>query len=136
MRVLRLVLFAAFGLYLVPAAPDVLLGDTPMSDDVERLVLIDGKTVNGWEAVESTLTPAVIQGTNALLFSVPVDWSTGEPNYPIGWPRIQMSLPAEMSDWRKWEQMRLRVYALTTRDPLPYRPLGVTVSSADKQWTL
>lgn len=132
MRVLRLVLFAAFGLYLVPAAPDVLLGDTPMSDDVERLVLIDGKTVNGWEAVESTLTPAVIQGTNALLFSVPVDWSTGEPNYPIGWPRIQMSLPAEMSDWRKWEQMRLRVYALTTRDPLPYRPLGVTVSSADR----
>jgi hypothetical protein len=132
MRALPLVLFAAFGLCLVPAAPDALFGDTSMGDDVERLVLIDGKTVNGWEAVESALAPAIIQGTNALLFSVPVNWSTGEPNYPIGWPRIQLSLPVEMGDWRNWEQMRVRVYALTSRDPLPYHPLGVTVSSADR----
>lgn len=131
MRVFRLVLFAAFGLYLVPAAPDTLFGDTPMSDDVERLVLIDGKTVNGWEAVESTLAPAIIQGTSALLFSVPVDWSAGEPNYPIGWPRIQMSVPPEQSDLRRWEQLRFRVRALTDRDPLPTRPLGITISAGD-----
>jgi hypothetical protein len=132
MRLLRPVVLVSSGLCLVLALPDLLLGDRSRSDNVERLVLIDGKTLNGWEAVESTLSPAAVEGTHALLFSVPVDWRAGEPNYPIGWPRIQMSVPAEMSDWRKWERMRLRVYALTSRDPLPYRPLGVTVSSADR----
>jgi hypothetical protein len=132
MRLLRPVVLVSSGLCLVLALPDLLLGDRSRSDNVERLVLIDGKTLNGWEAVESTLSPAAVEGTPALLFSVPVDWRAGEPNYPIGWPRIQMSVPAEMSDWRKWERMRLRVYALTSRDPLPYRPLGVTVSSADR----
>jgi hypothetical protein len=132
MRLLSPVVFVSSSLCLLLALPDLVLGDRPKSDNVERLVLIDGKTLNGWEAVESTLSPAAVEGTPALLFSVPVDWRAGEPNYPIGWPRIQMSVPAEMSDWRKWERMRLRVYALTSRDPLPYRPLGVTVSSADR----
>jgi len=132
MRLLHPAVFVLFGLCLVLTIPDLLLGDMPKSDSVERLVLIDGKTVNGWEAIESALSPAVLEGASALLFSVPVDWSTGEPSYPIGWPRIQMSVPGEMSDWRGWDRMRMRVYALTSRDPLPYRPLGVTVSSGDR----
>jgi hypothetical protein len=122
----------ALGLLLCLLTPGPAPAATTADDNVERLILIDGRTLGGWVAVESSLAPDSLEGVPALLFTVPVDWSTGEPGYPIGWPRIQMSLPVEMGDWREWEQMRLRVYALTSRDPLPYRPLGVTVSSADR----
>lgn len=122
----------ALALLLCLLTPGPARAATTADDNVERLILIDGRTLGGWVAVESSLAPDSVAGVPALLFTVPVNWSTGEPNYPIGWPRIQLSLPVEMGDWRKWEQMRVRVYALTSRDPLPYRPLGVTVSSADR----
>jgi hypothetical protein len=107
---------------LALAAP----ASTP-ADAIERLVLIDGKMADGWTAVESTLTPTAVEGVPALLFGVKVDWSAGEPDYPIGWPRIEMNVPVGRGDWRQWEQMRLKVYALTDRGPLPRRPLGVNV---------
>jgi len=98
----------------------------------ERLVLIDGVSTAQWQAVESTLTPALIEGGNALLFRVTVDWKTGEPNYPVGWPRIQRSLPPGQGDWRKWERIRLRVYVKKTGGPFPHQPIGITISSGDR----
>ncbi|MGD0111824.1 MAG: hypothetical protein ABSD48_08150 [Armatimonadota bacterium] len=97
--------------------------------DVERLVLIDGKSAAGWQCDESTLTPAEVDGAKALLFRVQVDWEGGEPGYPIGWPRIHFGVPAGQGDWRTWEQVRLRVYAKKVGAPFPAQPLGITISS-------
>jgi len=97
--------------------------------DVERFVLIDGESTAGWESAESTLTPAEVEGTKALLFRVQVDWKGGEPNYPIGWPRIQFRLAPGQGDWRKWEQVRVRVYGKKAGAPFPAKPLGITISS-------
>ena len=97
--------------------------------DVERLALIDGKSSAGWQCEESTLTAAEVDGTKALLFRVQVNWEGGEPNYPIGWPRIQFRTAPGQGDWRKWEQIRLRVYAKKAGAPFPTHPLGIAVSS-------
>jgi hypothetical protein len=102
---------------------------------VETRALINGREVDGWQAVESTVTAATVEGEPALVFRVPVDWSAGEPSYPIGWPRLQLSVPADQADWRGWEQLRLRVLARSSAGALPFRPLGVTIrSGAERGW--
>src|SRR5574340_942618 len=99
---------------------------------LETRLLLDGQSVGAWQAVESTLTPAAVQGESALLFRVPVDWHGGEPNYPIGWPRIQRALPAADRDWRGWDQLRLRVLGRSSAGRFPFRPFGPTISSGDR----
>ena len=99
--------------------------------DVERWTLIDGRTVGPWVAVESTLSLAAAKGEDAFLFHVPIDWSAGEENYPVGWPRIQMRVPDASVDWRRWEQLRLRVYAPAEGDPLPAEPIGISLGTGD-----
>ncbi|MFB3883399.1 MAG: hypothetical protein ACE149_19200 [Armatimonadota bacterium] len=123
----RLVLALALCLPMGAIAPAA-----TAQDGAARLALIDGQTVGGWVAVESSLVPDSMEGVSALLFTVPVDWKTGEPGYPIGWPRIQMSVLPGQGDWGGWEQLRLRIYALTDADPLPYRPVGVTISGEER----
>jgi len=120
---LALILIAACGLACCGIAA---------AADTERWVLIDGESTAGWHAEESILTPVEIDGTKALLFRVQVDWASGEPNYPIGWPRIHFGVPAGQGDWRKWEQVRLGVYAKKAGAPFPAQPLGITVSSGKR----
>ncbi len=97
------------------------------ADDRERLVLIDGKTVDGWQATESSLSATVLDGVDAFRFALTVDWKAGEANYPIGWPRISREM--RPGDWRKWEQIHLRVLARTDRGSFPAEPLGLTIST-------
>jgi len=85
----------------------------PPREPIETRVLIDGKTTGGWQAVESALTTSRVDGMKVLLFRGPVDWHAGEPDYPIGWPRIATSLPPDQGDWRGWDQIRLRVLPRT-----------------------
>jgi hypothetical protein len=126
MLVLR-VLVLSCGLLI--SAPLLTLAFARPADDVERLVLIDGRSLDGWEAEEATLTPIVVEGTPALAFRVVVNWHEGEARYPIGWPRIGKSVPEGQGDWSAWEQMRLRVRAEASVDALPYQPLGVSLST-------
>jgi hypothetical protein len=93
----------------------------------ERLALIDGRHVGDWQAEEATLAPSAVEGEPVLLFTVPVDWQAGEERYPVGWPRISLTLPPEQRDWRGWEQLRLRVLAHSSAGSLPFRPLGITI---------
>lgn len=111
-----------------PAAPALGAGAEPL----ERLRLLDRICTSGWQAVGSTLTPAFVQGERALLFRVRVDWKAGEPNYPVGWPRIQTSLRASQGDWRKWGQIHLRVLPRRAGKPFPYQALGITISSGER----
>lgn len=99
--------------------------------DVERWVLIDGRSLGEWTAAESTLSLGTAKGEDAFLFYVPVDWTAGERDYPVGWPRIHMRIPDERADWRRWEQLRLRVYAPAEGDPLPVDPIGVSLGTGD-----
>ncbi len=99
---------------------------------VETRVLLDGRGLGDWQAVEATLTATAAQGEPALLFRVPVDWHGGEPNYPIGWPRIQRQVPATEGDWRGWDQLHLRLLGHSSAGGLPFRPFGLTVSGAGR----
>jgi hypothetical protein len=99
----------------------------------ERRALIDGREVGDWRAEEATLAPSTVAGEPVLLFTVPVDWHAGEANYPIGWPRISLTVPPDQRDWRGWEQLRLRVRAHSSAGSLPFRPLGITISSGSQR---
>ncbi len=111
----------------------LLLGNVSATDagDVERWVLIGGRSVGEWAAVESTLSLATARGEDAFLFHVPVDWTAGEKDYPVGWPRIQMRVPDDRADWRQWEQLRLRLYVPAEGDPLPADPIGISLGTGD-----
>jgi hypothetical protein len=101
------------------------------AEDVERWVLIDGRTVGAWRATEATLSLATARGEDAFLFHVPVDWTAGEEDYPVGWPRINMGIPDDRVDWRRWEQFRLRVCVPAEGDPLPAEPIGISLGTGD-----
>lgn len=99
----------------------------------ERRALIDGRQVGEWRAEEATLAPSTVEGEPVLLFTVPVDWHAGEERYPVGWPRISLTVPPDQRDWRGWEQLRLRVLAHSSAGSLPFRPLGITIRSGTQR---
>jgi hypothetical protein len=68
----------------------------------------------------------------AMRFHIDVNHKSGQPDYPIGWPRTYLSMPEEARDWRKWDFIDFWVYTDTTRDRLPNTPLGFIVRSPDK----
>lgn len=65
-------------------------------------------------------------------FHVDVNHETGQPDYPIGWPRTYLPVPEGDRDWRAWDFIEFRVYADTSRERLPHTPLGFIVRSPDK----
>jgi len=126
----RVLLALLLILIAASAAPAQVSPDS--SQDVDTLVFIDGATTDRWEAVEGSLTRAIRDGFRVFRFHVPVDWTAGEPDYPIGWPRLQPSLTDDERDWSGWEQIRIVLYAETTRDALPSRPFGIAVSTGEQ----
>ena len=100
----------------------------------ETRVLLDGPAATGWAPAEATLTAETLEGTPVQHFRVPVDWTTGEPNYPIGWPRISLEVPAGQQDWRGWEQLHLRVRGRSSAGSFPARPFGITMRSGRGGW--
>ncbi len=99
---------------------------------IERMIIVDGESKDGWSVTEATLelTSKVARSGRSLLFHIPVDWHGGEPKYPIGWPRCWWQVPEGARDWRGWELLRMWIYADTSRDELPSRPLGFILSTA------
>lgn len=104
----------------------------PLHEGEQTRVLIDGTSALGWNAVEGTLTPTTIDGEPAMLFRIPVDWHGGEANYPVGWPRIQTNYTEEQGDWRGWDLIRLRILPRSSTGSLPFRPLGITITSQER----
>jgi hypothetical protein len=98
----------------------------------ETLPLLGASSTAEWQPEESTLTAASLGGIPALDFHVKVDWLTGEPNYPIGWPRVARYLPAELKDWRGWEQICYRVYATSDRGTLPPSALSLVIGTGNR----
>jgi hypothetical protein len=102
------------------------------SPNEEALPLLDAASYAQWQAEEATFTPGATAGQPAWSFHIKVDWSTGEPNYPIGWPRVARHPQGKLADWRGWEQIRYRVYAAGDRGVLPDNALALVVGTGEK----
>jgi len=101
---------------------------------MEKLVLADGDVDSKWQTAEATMRPDATHAVEgrAMRFHVDVNHQTGQPDYPIGWPRTYMSMPEDTRDWRKWDFVEFWLYADTSRASVPSTPLGFIVRSPDK----
>ena len=101
---------------------------------MERLVLADGEGNSKWHSAEATMQPDATHAVKgrAMRFHVDVNHETGQPDYPIGWPRTYLSVPEGSRDWRQWDFVEFWLYTETSRDALPSTPLGFIVRSPNK----
>lgn len=97
-------------------------------------VLSDGTNVQQWTTAECTAQSAATPGRpgTAVHMHIPVDHTTGEPNYPIGWPRMYLTIPTDARDWSRWDFLSVWIYADTSRPALPSSPLGMIVRCPDR----
>ncbi len=109
-------------------------GAQPAEPPMEALVLSDGDNDVQWNSAEATMEPDATHARSgqAMRFHVDVNHETGEPNYPIGWPRTYITVPEDVRDWSKWDFIDFWVYTETSREALPSTPLGFIVRCPDK----
>jgi len=55
--------------------------------------------------------------------SIPVDFHAGEKAYPIGWPRMYLNLTDEERGWSEYDRLEFQLYAESSREKLPARPV-------------
>lgn len=98
----------------------------------QRHVLDDMEDVSDWDngSPEETTISANDQhsriGKRSLRFGNIVDHTTGEKNYPVGWPRTGKDLrKTGPTDWSVYDFFECWIYAETSRETLPKTPLGV-----------
>ena len=104
-------------------------------DPFERLSLEDGSGADRWGAAEATATVSAEHarlGDTSLLFHIDVDHTTGQPDYPIGWPRIHWKPPEELRDWSDWDFVQLVIHTGTSRESLPGKPIGFILHTPDR----
>ena len=103
---------------------------------MERLVLFDPHAAKQWSQAESsaeTSTTRTRSSAPTLHWHVTVDHTTGEPKYPIGWPRITQTIPdGPLRDWSAWDFLHFWVFTETSRERLPRDPVGLTLYAPDK----
>ncbi|MGC9317863.1 MAG: hypothetical protein ACP5KN_07505, partial [Armatimonadota bacterium] len=105
---------------------------------MERLVLADGDSGSEWVPAEATMDPDdrhARQG-RAMHFHVDVNFETGQPDYPIGWPRTYLRVTEAQRDWTGWDFVDFWLYAETSRESFPSTALGFIVRCPDRnnQW--
>jgi hypothetical protein len=104
---------------------------TPVREgQFERLILDAGEPsdIAAWVTAECTVTSDkthVKWGPQALLLHIPIDWTAGEKNYPIGWPRIDRRVAQPLQDWSGYDYLEFSIYAGGSRKDLPRQPLGI-----------
>ncbi len=98
----------------------------------ERLVIDDMADVSDWtngspeETKLSSSGKHPRDGRPALLFANVVDYTKGEKNYPIGWPRTYKDMAKiQMSEWSAYDFFECWIYTETSRDDLPTSPLNL-----------
>ena len=116
--------------FFLAAVVGVQADEPPM----ERRVLADGDGNSTWHTAEATMRPDATHAREgrAMHYHIDVNHKTGQPDYPIGWPRTYLSMPEDARDWRKWDFVEFWLYADTSRKSLPNTPLGFIVRSPDK----
>jgi len=105
---------------------------------MEALVLADGDSGSEWTPAEATMEPddARARDGRAMHLHIDVDYTTGEPAYPIGWPRTYLNMPEDGRDWTGWDFIDFWMYADTSRESFPGTPLGLIIRCPDRnsQW--
>jgi hypothetical protein len=105
----------------------------------ELLYLDDLANPKRWTPAEASVevSPEVqADGHPALRLHIDVDHHKGEPNYPIGWPRMSASLrkPAE-TDWTAYETFEFMLMANMSRATAPKDTISFRASCPDKSNT-
>jgi hypothetical protein len=120
--------------WLIAFFPAEVVGALADEPPMERLVLADGEGDSQWHTAEATMRPDATHALDgrAMRFHIDVNHETGQPEYPIGWPRSYLSVRGDSRDWRKWDFVEFWLYADTSRANLPSTPLGFIVRSPDK----
>ncbi|MBI5693615.1 MAG: hypothetical protein HZC55_26360 [Verrucomicrobia bacterium] len=103
---------------------------------LERMPLFTPAELKAWSTAESTVavsTDRTHDGAPTLHWHVTVDYQTGEPKYPIGWPRVSRGIPAgPLRDWTKWDYLHAWVFVASSRDKLPAIPAGLGLHTPDR----
>ena len=114
------------------AAQEVPYGKGLTDANKERLLIDDMEDVSDWsngspeETKISISDKHVKNALHALLFANVVDYTKGEKNYPIGWPRTNRDMvKAKLTDWSAYDFFECWIYADTSRESLPGTPLGL-----------
>lgn len=97
-------------------------------------VLSDGNNAHEWVTTECEVQGAMSHAREGagLQMHIPVDHTTGEVNYPIGWPRMYLPIPEDQRNWSGYDFISVWIYADTSRDKLPGTPLGMIVRCPDR----
>lgn len=103
---------------------------------LERLPLVAETTSKAWSPAESNLqwsTARAKTGEGSWHWHIAVDHFTGEPKYPIGWPRITRPIAAgPLRDWSAWDFLHAWIYTDTSRAALPRDPVGLGLHTPDR----
>ena len=106
----------------------------PQDPPMDEFVITDGDNEATWSAAEATIEP---DPTNAregqsMRLHIDVNHETGQPDYPIGWPRAYVTLPEGQHDWSDWDFVDFWLYSDTSRESLPGSPIGFIVRCPDR----
>lgn len=103
---------------------------------LEKLPLFDSASLKLWSTAESTVavsTDRTRDASASLHWHVSVDFQTGEPKYPIGWPRVNRNFPTgPLRDWSGWDYLHFWVYTATNREKLPGIPAGLGLHTPER----
>lgn len=108
----------------------------PMREgDLERLVLDNGSpsAAGAWTPAEATVAADgahIRHGPTSLHLHIDVNWLTGEPGYPIGWPRMRRQWPPTARDWSRYDYLELAIFTTSSRTGLPLVPMGLELLNA------
>jgi hypothetical protein len=102
---------------------------------MERVSIEDGSGAARWVPAEATVegsTEFAGADGKSVHFHIDVDYATGQPDYPIGWPRMYLKPPEELQDWSRYDFLELVIHTETSRDALPATPLGFIAYTPDR----
>lgn len=93
---------------------------------------------SSWTAVECSVAKSELacpSGGVAVQMHVPVDHTTGETNYPIGWPRIACALKGWEADWSQWDNFEFMILAKSSREKLPKKAVSLLIGHRPAEFT-
>jgi len=125
-------------LFLVATASGQTPPRTTTEDKVEIRWLDRLCDAPGWTVAECSVGKSELacpSGGAAILMHVPVDHTAGEPNYPIGWPRIACALKGWETDWSQWDNFEFMILAKSTREKLPKKAVGLLIGQRPAEFS-
>ena len=102
---------------------------------IEATVLPEFADIARWYTAECTIEAvddAPGEVGQATHWHVDVDHFTGEPKYPIGWPRCGTTPADKVWDWSGYDSLRFEIRCETSRAALPDQAVGMVITMPDR----